>query len=304
MFGVLAVDKPAGWTSRDVVNKVTGLVRPAKAGHTGTLDPMATGVLLVAIGSATRLTEFSHFQDKAYRGTFRLGCRSDTLDIEGRVEELPTAKQPSLDDLQRCAATWVGQVEQTPPKYSAIHIDGKRAHELARKGRDFEVPSRSVNIASVEVSDYDYPNFTLSIVCGTGTYVRSLGSDIARAFESDAIMTSLVRTRVGEVGLAQCATLTDLRSGDCVRERLMRPNLLVASLPSVVLSREECERIRNGIPLTLDRNESLLAATDQAGDLVAVLEPNGQVYRSRRVFHKTPATAQPSSISTPQSPES
>lgn len=289
MFGVLPVDKPAGLTSRDVCNRIDRLVRPDKVGHTGTLDPLATGVLLLAIGSASRLVEFSLGHSKEYEADFLLGQRSATLDIDSQIEQLTTAPLPDLQQLQAQVDQWIGRVKQVPPNFSAINVGGRRAYDLARKGHEFELPAREIEILAIEILAYDYPLLTLRIECGSGTYVRSLGSDIARAVGSDAVMSRLVRTRVGPFRLADCAPLEQLLTAADIQHRLRPPQLLVAEMPTVRLSPEQAARIRNGIPLLLEAERAQrLIASDEQDQLVAVLERSDTAaarYRSLRVFH-------------------
>lgn len=289
MFGVLPVDKPAGLTSRDVCNRIDRLVRPDKVGHTGTLDPLATGVLLLAIGSASRLVEFSLGHSKEYEADFLLGQRSETLDIDSQIEQLTTAPRPELQQLQAHVEPWIGRVKQVPPKFSAINVGGRRAYDLARKGHDFQLPAREIEIFAIEILVYDYPLLTLRIECGSGTYVRSLGSDLARAVGSDAVMSRLVRTRVGPFRLADCARLEQLPTVAEIQHHLRPPQLLIADMPTIRLSPEQAALIRNGIPLQLEPELPLrLIATDEQDQLVAVLErsdPAAPRYRSLRVFH-------------------
>ncbi len=305
MFGVLAVNKPAGLTSRDVVNRVQRLVRPLKVGHTGTLDPMATGVLLVAVGPATRLVEFAHEAHKFYVGDFRLGETSETLDTEGTIESLENAPAVNSNELEGELKNWIGQIEQTPPKYSAIHIDGRRAYELARSGTEFEVPIRQVIIHALTVSYFEYPEFRIEIECGTGTYIRSLGNDIAQAIGSAAVMTGLIRTRIGAIELSDCCELDELRNCDDVTNRLIGPRCLLDALPTITLDGSKCQSIRNGIPVELNVQEQRVAACDSQGRLVAVLErTGGTTYRSLRVFQSAVADNQPNNTSNPHNAES
>ncbi len=308
MFGVFAIDKPAGLTSRWAVNRVERLVKPERVGHTGTLDPLATGVLLMAIGSATRLVEFSHLQTKSYEAEFMLGFSSDTLDVEGVVAPVPQAAVVTLEQLSAELPNWLGEIEQTPPKFSAVHVGGKRAYELARKGAEFEVAPRTVHIHSLELLSLTDDRFKLRIDCGTGTYIRSLGSDIAQRLGSDAVMTRLVRTRVGEILLEQCTSLEQLQQladRACLASALLPPNCLVASLPRVELDRERAIKIRHGIPIPLERDlAGPIAAVDSHGELVAVLELREGIYRSLRVFQKMNDTPQPKSSNKPHRPES
>lgn len=305
MFGVLAIDKPAGMTSRGVVNRIERLIKPVRVGHTGTLDPMATGVLLLAIGSATRLVEFSHLQSKSYEAEFWLGHTSESLDTEGPVSKIEGGAAVTREQLAAALPGWLGSIEQTPPKFSAVHVAGERAYDLARQGRDFELPSRRIEIHQLELLDFDGSRFTLRVDCGTGTYIRSLGSDIARQLGSDAVMSRLVRTRIGELELSDCARLDEVLDREGVAARLHPPNCLVASLPSIQLDAADAAQIRHGIPLQLASNESgPLAAVDSQGQLVAILQRSGESYRSLRVFQKASETPQPSNSSTPHKPES
>ncbi len=304
---MLAIDKPAGRTSRDVCNRIERLVRPDKVGHTGTLDPLATGVLLLAIGSASRLVEFSLGHSKEYEADFQLGMCSETLDIDSTLHPIESAPRPSRGAIEAEMAKWIGNVEQVPPKYSAINVSGRRAYDLARKGREFHLPPREIIVYAIEILAYDYPLLTLRIECGSGTYVRSLGSDIAIGLGSDAVMSRLVRTRIGPYQLSECALLDSLQSPADVAARLRPPQQLIANLPVTVLSSDQCTDIRHGVPLQLNElTEEKIVAMDACDNLVAVLtraELPGR-YRSVRVFHEMSETSQPKTISRPHSPES
>ncbi|MEM7474756.1 MAG: tRNA pseudouridine(55) synthase TruB [Planctomycetota bacterium] len=297
MFGVLPVDKSAGKTSRDIVNQVQRVLKPLKikVGHTGTLDPMATGVLLIAVGHATRLMEFSHRSEKEYCGTFEAGKTSDSLDTEGEVRTLDEAKEFSQADLEAALPRFTGLIEQVPPKYSAIHVDGKRAYELARQGKDFEVPSRQVTIHRVSLTEFGYPRFSLQICCSSGTYIRTLGSDIARSCGSDAVMSDLRRTRIGSVSVENCLSLEKLDSKEAVERALLAPHVLLDQLAKCTLAEDSATRIRNGIRLERsdllglsDLAEDPIAAFDAEKSLVAILEKHSSgSYRSLRVFQNT-----------------
>ncbi len=342
MFGVLPINKPPVRTSRDVCNRVERVVRPDKVGHTGTLDPMATGVLLLAIGSAARLVEFSLGHTKEYEADFLLGQHSETLDTEATTQALDDPPIPTLEQLQQAAEGWVGKVRQVPPKFSAINVAGKRAYQLARKGRDFELAAREIHILGIEILAYRYPLLTLHIGCGSGTYIRSLGSDIARQLGSDAVMSRLVRTRVGPFTLADCAELEQLTTVEQIADHLRPPQLLIADLQTILLDNEQVSAIRNGIPLWLPGTlPDRLVATDQADQLIAVLtrctransaaelpdetsRPSDQTlpsennllpekaaiprdhrrYRSLRVFQASSDTSQLSPINKKHNPES
>ncbi len=171
MFGVLAVNKPKNLSSRFIVNRLQHIVDTVKVGHTGTLDPLATGVLLLAFGNATKLVEFSLEQSKCYVASFEFGKTSDTLDSTGTVTEISGGRIPSFVELQEELVKWIGKINQVPPQFSAVNIGGKRAYRLARKGVEFELEPREIEIYALELLEYRFPHFKLKIDCGSGTYV-------------------------------------------------------------------------------------------------------------------------------------
>src|SRR5262245_35406014 len=203
MFGLLNIDKPAGLTSRDVVSRVQRLVRPQKVGHAGTLDPLATGVLVVAVGPATRLVEYVQRMPKTYQGTFLLGRTSDTEDVEGEVVELDSPPVPTRAEIDAALPRFIGTIEQRPPAYSALKVAGRRAHKLARRGEAVELAPRPVEIHAIELLRYEYPEMELRIDCGSGTYVRSLGRDVAEAVDTGAVMAALRRLAIGPFQAAE-----------------------------------------------------------------------------------------------------
>ena len=272
MFGLLNIDKPAGMTSRDVVNRVQRLVKPHKVGHAGTLDPLATGVLVVAIGPATRLVEYVQRMPKTYQGTFLLGRTSDTEDIEGEVVELPSAPVPTTDQLAAVVPRFIGTIQQQPPAYSALKVSGQRAYALARRGEAVELAERPVEIHELKIVRYEYPELELLIRCGSGTYVRSLGRDLARAVGTDAVMSTLRRMAIGPFSIADAIAYDEL-SAEAVHERLLSPALAVADLPAATVNEVECLKLVQGQAIA-DRWSiagSEAAAMDERGQLVAIL---------------------------------
>lgn len=269
--GVLNINKPPGWTSRDVVNRVHGLVRPAKAGHAGTLDPLATGVLLVCVGKATRLIDYAGQMEKQYRGTFLLGRTSTTEDVEGEVTLLQGAPRPTADDIATAAATFLGETLQRPPAFSAIKVAGQRAYDLARAGRPVALEPRKILVRSIEIVAYDYPELTLDIVCGGGTYIRSLGRDLAERLETGAVMSALVRTWIGPFELADAWELTKLQAEN-VNEWLQSPRRLTSTLPTVQLTAAQAFEISSGRFINL-------ASSDLHGAReVAAFAPDGELH--------------------------
>jgi tRNA pseudouridine55 synthase len=256
MFGILAINKPIGITSREVVNRIERLVRPLKCGHAGTLDPLATGVLLLPIGSATKLTPYFHGMTKSYRGTFLLGQRSDTEDTEGDVVTCPELPEPTLVQLQRAAAQWTGNVQQRPPIYSAIRVAGKRAYERARRGQNVSMTPRPVTIHRIEIVHYQFPTLILDVQCGTGTYLRSVGRDVAESVGSAAVMSGLERTAIGPFTSGAATTLEQIESQG-VALFLRRALEGLGHLPHRTLNDPEVARVRFGqtIPWQVAEND-------------------------------------------------
>ncbi|HEY2760774.1 MAG TPA: tRNA pseudouridine(55) synthase TruB, partial [Pirellulales bacterium] len=169
LFGLLILDKPPGQTSRWVVDQVQRLVRPAKVGHAGTLDPLATGVLIVCVGPATRLIDYIHQLPKQYRAEFLFGRASSTEDITGEVSELSDPPQPTRDKIESALRKFTGEIQQRPPAFSALKVAGQRAYKLARQGKEVALAPRPVSIHNITLLDYVYPTLTLDVTCSTGT---------------------------------------------------------------------------------------------------------------------------------------
>jgi tRNA pseudouridine55 synthase len=269
--GLLVINKPSGMTSRRAVDLVAKLVRPAKTGHAGTLDPLACGVLVVAIGQATRLVEYVHAMPKSYTANFLLGRTSTTEDVEGEVTELD-APIPSREQIERAAAGMVGEILQRPPAYSALKVAGRRAYKLARAGQEVELAARPIQIYAIELMDYSYPQLKLRIDCGSGTYVRSLGRDLAAAVGTGAVMSSLVRTAIGGFRLEHAVDPISL-ARETLHQNLL-PSALAIRNQMVERSVTEAEiaQLRNGLCIELAPvMDSSIAAVDSGGELVAVL---------------------------------
>ncbi len=274
MHGLLNIDKPFDVTSRDVVNVVQRLVRPHKVGHAGTLDPLATGVLLVCVGHATRLIEYVQQVPKCYLGTFLLGRRSDTDDTEGQVELVDSPVRPTRAEIERVLPRFVGEIMQRPPAFSALKVQGRRAYALARRGELVELAPRRVTIYRLEIVHYTYPALTLQVSCGSGTYIRALGRDLGELLGTGAVMSALQRTAIGSFGLADSHAMSDL-TPDSLRAWLLPAHKGVEHLPSVILGDEHVVELSHGrfIPGTLPEGANVAAALDQAGRLVALLTP-------------------------------
>lgn len=267
--GVLNVAKPAGVTSRDVVNLVQRLVRPLKCGHAGTLDPLATGVLVVCVGAATRLIEQVQAGRKIYRGTFRLGLTSDTDDITGEVITAGDPTTVSHEQLASTLAKFVGRIEQVPPQVSAVHVDGERAYRRVRRGETVAIAPRIVEIDAIELVDFNSTDFTITVQCGGGTYIRAIGRDVGQRLGCGAVMTALKRTAVGPFQLSD-ALPADQLDADTLRRHLQPPSAAVAYLKTMSITHEQVRAVRCG--------QSIAVSEPIAPDVdIALLDPEGEL---------------------------
>lgn len=251
LSGVLNINKPANITSHDVVAKIRHNIKAAqqsvpKVGHTGTLDPLATGVLLIVIGPATRLIQFTHTWDKEYKTTIILGAISDTDDADGNISKLlPEKSQPyNKIQIQNTLQSFIGQIEQTPPAYSAIKIKGKKLYEHARAGERIQAPTRSVTISNIRIIAYQYPKLSLRISCSTGTYIRSIARDLGEHLGTGAYVSSLCRTRIGQFKLNESTDLNKLSTA--YTKVIHNPTSLINHLPSTLLTSQNILDIRQG----------------------------------------------------------
>jgi tRNA pseudouridine55 synthase len=285
--GVVAVDKPAGWTSHDVVAKSRGLLGTKKVGHAGTLDPSATGVLVLGVGKATRLLRYLGDLPKEYVGELVLGTETTTLDAEGDVVRTHDMAAVTLDDVRAAAAGFVGPILQVPPMVSAVKVDGKKLYELAREGVEIEREARPVTVYSIAVDEGPEPGVhRLTVSCSGGTYVRTLAADIGTALGGGAHLRALRRTAVGGFDLAGAVPLESLGT-----EAVRPPADAVAHLDRTVVGDEVAADVATGKVLPLDRlgvaGEGPWAVLDGAGALLAV-------YRAHR-----PGTAKPDLVLSP-----
>lgn len=250
--GILIIDKPAGWTSMDVCAKLRGIFHEKRVGHGGTLDPMATGVLPVFIGRATRAVEFAEKSDKEYTAGLKLGVVTNTQDVSGEILE----EHPVLTDraqLEKTLERFRGDILQVPPMYSAIKINGKKLYELARKGREVERPARPVTIKSLEIENKQGNNlYTIRVRCSKGTYIRTLCHDIGRALGCGGCMASLRRTMSAGFTLENAVSLERVQAATDPASLLLPVDCLFAGKPVLVLKSAEAEKkIRNGMTAVL-----------------------------------------------------
>lgn len=207
--GLLLVDKPSGITSHDVVDRVRRILGTRKVGHAGTLDPMATGLMLICVGRATRLGRYLAGLDKVYEGTARLGEETDTLDADGETVTRSEVNV-ALEDLERELASLTGDQEQVPPAYSAVKVGGRKSYEAARRGEEFAVPPRRVAVKAFDLLSFESPDFDFRVGCSSGTYVRSLVADAGKALGCGAHLIRLVRTHIGSFALDEAVQVDSI----------------------------------------------------------------------------------------------
>ncbi len=265
--GFVVIDKPPGWTSHDAVARCRKVFHQRRVGHAGTLDPDATGVLLVGLGRATRLLKFVADLEKAYVGDVVLGTTTTTLDAAGEVTATFDMSSVDREDVTAAASKFVGDIEQIPPMVSAVQVGGKRLHALAREGIEIERAPRPVTIHSINVIDEPAPGvFRLDVVCSTGTYIRTLADDIGRALGGGAHLTNLRRRAIGAFSADQAVALDALTEADA------RPAAqLLMHLPTVTVDTAGAADVACGRSLgETDRPNGPVAVLDEGGDLIAV----------------------------------
>ncbi|HEY4690444.1 MAG TPA: tRNA pseudouridine(55) synthase TruB [Anaerolineae bacterium] len=284
MDGILIIDKPSAWTSHDVVAKVRRLTRLKRIGHTGTLDPMATGVLVVCLGQATRIVEYLVGHDKRYRATIRLGIETNTYDADGRIT-LQHSVAVSEATLREALSKFVGEIAQVPPMYSALKRGGQKLVDLARQGVEVEREPRKVTIYSIDVLAFDPPDLAIDVHCSTGTYIRSLAHDVGRALGCGAHLAALTRTAAGRFTLDQAISLEQLQAAvaDGSWTALLRPlDAALTEFPAVTLSETDVEHMRHGLavphPLSNSVEAQLVRVYDPASRLVGLV----RVHRAAR----------------------
>ena len=283
---VLPVDKAPGPTSHDVVAIARRALRERRIGHTGTLDPFASGLLLLCVGPATRLAEYLTGLDKTYEAVLRLGCRTDTLDLRGEVlEEHDGWRDLDPSAIEAAFATQTGTLDQVPPQYSAKKVDGVRMYERARRGESVELEPTRVTVHELTVVEVAPPLVRFRVRCSSGTYIRSIARDVGDALGVGAHLTSLRRTAVGEVSVEGALSPDDLDDADAVRDAAIGPLEAVAHMPRVTVDDGQVERLRHGQRVELSETpEPGLVAIAGSEGLVAIGEARGTELRPRKVF--------------------
>ena len=267
MNGIVIVDKPQDWTSQDVVSKLRGVFKTRRIGHGGTLDPMATGVLPVFVGRATRAVEFFEHAEKTYIATLRLGLTTDTEDISGRVLE-EKAVSVTEEELETVLSRFRGEIDQVPPMYSAIKVNGQKLYELARKGREVERQSRKVTIFRLECEEFDGSEAKLFVHCSKGTYIRTLCKDIGEALGCGGCMAALRRVSAGAYTAENAVSLETLVAEENPEKYLLTVDSIFDDYPQAVLTENQEKRCRNGNSFSLNLADDTYRVYSKTGEFL------------------------------------
>ncbi|MEO1162253.1 MAG: tRNA pseudouridine(55) synthase TruB [Chloroflexota bacterium] len=295
LFGFLNIDKPLGLTSHDVVARVRRVARQTvgktKVGHAGTLDPLATGVLIVCLGHATRLSEYAMVSTKQYRAEITLGIETDTYDAEGEIIAQADASHVTQDAIIDAYQPYLGAFDQMPPIYSAIKKDGKKLYEIARSDQDIDlqelgIEARPVTIHAIELLAYDAPKITLDVTCSAGTYIRSLAHDIGTQLGIGAHLSGLVRTRSGNFHVDKATNLDDLLENTAWDKHLIDPADALSDWQTIALTDDQASDIQLGRFITKDDilQDDYVMAMMPDGHLLAVLENRDNHWKPYKVF--------------------
>ena len=288
MNGILLIDKPAGWTSSDVVMKLRGMLRERRIGHSGTLDPMATGLLVVFVGRATRAVEFAEAQEKEYIGTLRLGVVTDTQDTTGTMLG-GEPREVSDEELEAALASFRGEIEQLPPMYSAVKVGGRKLYEIARKGGEVERKYRKVTIYSLEKTGRVGNDVDLRIRCSKGTYIRTLCHDVGAALGCGGCMSALRRTAAGAFSLRDAHTLEDVQAAvdrGAAESLLLPVDTLFAQLPAHTLNAAAEKNLRNGNPVSARLSAGRVRLYGESGAFLALGEGDGTELKIIKRFYE------------------
>jgi tRNA pseudouridine55 synthase len=291
--GVLVVDKPIGLTSHDVVQIIRRGTGIRRAGHTGTLDPRASGVLVVLIGPAVRLSEYVSASDKRYQATIQLGRSTNTYDSEGTVTKATPLEDITEEQFEEILQGFVGEIEQVPPPYSAVKVKGKKAYEMARKGKEVNLEPRIINVFNLEVLEWAPPEVVIDVYCSSGTYVRSLANDLGDSLGTGAHLIGLRRTKSGQFTLRDAVPLRRLKesfdAGDWYQFLIPAAEAL-GDWPMIELNADEVELVRHGHRVPAEPEaDGWVRGLSQQGDLVALLEHDAESneWQPRKVFFQS-----------------
>jgi tRNA pseudouridine55 synthase len=286
VFGFLNINKPAGMTSHDVVAQIRRAFKLKKVGHAGTLDPLATGVLVICLGGATRLSEYVMHSTKNYRAQVRLGVSTTTYDAEGEIVAVRDSSALTYDDVQTALATLQGPIDQIPPMYSAVKKGGRKLYELARAGQVVEREARAVTIESLKITDWSPPQVTLEVVCSAGTYIRSLAYDLGERLGVGAHLSGLTRLASGQFRLENALGLDTVLTCTQPEQLLLTPRIALAPMPEVHLNAAAADDVRHGRRVEDETAQSghLVQAYSPDGQFIAILQGEDACWRPHRVF--------------------
>jgi len=273
--GVLVVDKPIGMTSHQVVQVIRNGTRIKRAGHTGTLDPRASGVLVVLVGPAVRLSQYVSAENKRYQATIKLGEKTDTYDGEGEITGSSDI-EVTYEQFEEALKGFVGEIKQVPPPYSAVKVKGKHAYDLARKGEDVNLEPRLINVYSLDILEWNPPEVVIDVHCSSGTYVRSLAYDMGELLGCGAYLTGLRRTKSGRFSLRDATALSKLSDAfetNSWYQYLIPAAEALSEWPSITLDNEEIELVKHGHRIPREEGQSgLVRAISEQAELVALME--------------------------------
>ncbi|MEA3460154.1 MAG: tRNA pseudouridine(55) synthase TruB [Chloroflexota bacterium] len=286
--GILVINKPSGMTSHDVVDAVRRLAGIRKVGHAGTLDPIATGVLMICLGQATRVVEHLMDSDKVYEAQLRLGVTTDTHDTQGKVTGTSEVNVTE-EEVRQVLSSFVGRIQQVPPMYSALKRNGTPLYELARRGVTVKRKPRSVTIHGIELLDWASPQFTVRVICSRGTYIRALARDLGEQLGCGAHLTRLIRLASGRFTLDEAVSLDELAKAFAqgTWEELLRPlNEALLDFPAMIVDAEAERRIRRGQQVEGDAPPGPCRAYSPDGKFIAILEhdPRTGLWQPKKVF--------------------
>lgn len=291
--GVLVVDKPVGLTSHDVVQIIRRGTGIRRAGHTGTLDPRASGVLVVLVGPAVRLSEYVSASDKRYQATIRLGSSTDTYDSEGSITNSAAVGEISEEEFDEILQQFVGEMEQVPPPYSAVKVKGRKAYEMAREGEEVDLEPRMINVYSLEVLEWAPPEAVIDVYCSSGTYVRSLAHDLGKSLGTGAHLVGLRRTKSGRFTLRDAVPLRRLQeafdAGNWYQYLIPAAEAL-ADWPMVELDADQVELVRHGHRVPAEGEvKGWARGVSQQGDLVALMlaDEDTNEWQPKKVFFQS-----------------
>jgi tRNA pseudouridine55 synthase len=292
--GVLVVDKPVGMTSHDVVQAIRNGTGLRRAGHTGTLDPRASGVLVILVGPAVRLSEFVSASDKRYQAIIRLGSTTDTFDADGKFMRSDQPVNVTEEQFEEVLKTFIGEIEQTPPPYSAVKVQGRKAYEMARQGEEVDLTPRKITVHHLEVLEWAPPEVVIDVHCSSGTYVRSLANDLGNALGCGAYLVGLRRTKSGRFSLRDAVPLRKLQEAFHANnwyQYLIPAAEALAEWPAVELSPDEVEDVRHGhrVKAAAETQPGLVRGVSTQGELVALMDlvtgENGEpMWQPKKVF--------------------